>query len=292
MTTHFRPMLAATAKTVFDIHFPCLASYKLDGVRAIIIEGVAYSRSMKRIPNKYVQSFAALGLYDGFDGELIVGEPNSPDVYNKTVSGVMSVDGIPNFKFHVFDRPFETGGFQERLLKMQTKCIERLQVVPHVCLKTDAELHRLEEQAITCGYEGLIIRSLDAPYKQGRATIREKGMIKLKRFVDSEALVLGVEELLHNENESKTDERGYSTRSTHKENCIAADTMGRLLVRDIHSHVEFKIGTGFSDSERRDIWKTKEWQINKIVKYKYFPVGVKNKPRHPVFLGFRAKEDL
>ena len=33
-------------------------------------------------------------------------------------------------------------------------------------------------------------------------------------------------------------------------------------------------------------------EFDEIVKYKHFPVGEKDKPRFPVFIGFRAKEDM
>jgi len=32
--------------------------------------------------------------------------------------------------------------------------------------------------------------------------------------------------------------------------------------------------------------------IGKILKYKYFDIGVKDAPRHPVFLGMRPKSDM
>ena len=55
---------------------------------------------------------------------------------------------------------------------------------------------------------------------------------------------------------------------------------------------EFQIGTGFDAEDRKELWQ----QYNsgeltgKTIKFKYFPVGVKSKPRHPVFLGFRDME--
>ena len=54
--------------------------------------------------------------------------------------------------------------------------------------------------------------------------------------------------------------------------------------------VEFEIGTGFTAAEREALWLAPP--IGKIVKYKFFPVGVKDRPRHPVFLGFREAEDM
>jgi DNA ligase-1 len=54
--------------------------------------------------------------------------------------------------------------------------------------------------------------------------------------------------------------------------------------------VEFEIGTGFTEADRRELWVAPP--IGNLVKYKYFAYGVKDKPRHPVFLGFRSPIDL
>ena len=40
-------MLAATVDSVEQLRYPLLGSPKLDGVRAIVIDGVVYSRNMK-----------------------------------------------------------------------------------------------------------------------------------------------------------------------------------------------------------------------------------------------------
>ena len=100
MTDIFRPMLATDAD-LGKLRFPLLASAKLDGVRAVVRDGVVFSRSNKPIPNAYVQSL--FSKYTHFDGELIVGDPTSKACYRDTVSGVMSVDGEPDVKLYVFD---------------------------------------------------------------------------------------------------------------------------------------------------------------------------------------------
>jgi DNA ligase-1 len=56
-------------------------------------------------------------------------------------------------------------------------------------------------------------------------------------------------------------------------------------VRDWKTGVEFHVGTGFTAADRALMWAKPP--IGETVKYKFFPVGVKDKPRHPVFLGFR-----
>ena len=96
----FKPTLASPFNEAL-LKFPVLASPKLDGVRAIVRDGVVLSRALKPIPNKNVQKrFSHL---EHFDGELIVGASNDPDVLRATTSGVMRVDGDPEVSFHVFD---------------------------------------------------------------------------------------------------------------------------------------------------------------------------------------------
>jgi DNA ligase-1 len=52
------------------------------------------------------------------------------------------------------------------------------------------------------------------------------------------------------------------------------------------------MGTGFTAEERARIWSIRTSVVGMLVKYKSFLVGVKDKPRHPVFLGFRDEEDV
>ncbi len=56
-TKTFKPMLADPIEPEkYPLRFPLLVSTKIDGIRVLVRDGVAYSRSLKPIPNKYVQS--------------------------------------------------------------------------------------------------------------------------------------------------------------------------------------------------------------------------------------------
>jgi DNA ligase-1 len=114
----------------------------------------------------------------------------------------------------------------------------------------------------------------------------------MKRFEDSEAVILGYEEQLHNTNEAKTDAFGKVERSTAKGGMVPKGVLGTLIVRDVKTGVEFKIGTGFDDSIRANLWKERSSLPGKLVKYKYQPSGVKEAPRFPTFIGLRHLEDL
>ena len=157
----------------------------------------------------------------------------------------------------------------------------------HVHINDEDALLEYEAKQTALGYEGLILRSGMGLYKHGRSTAREQYMLKVKRFEDSEAIVLGVVEEMANGNEAETDNLGRTKRSKAKAGLIGKGTMGALAVRDVHTGVEFEIGTGFTAADRARM----DW-ANKIVKYKFFPVGVKDKPRHPVYLGERHAGDM
>src|SRR5258707_1262440 len=99
-----KPMLAGN----YDerkLQLPVYVQTKHDGIRCLVDGGIGFSRTLKPLPNRYIQSFFDdnPGLH-GLDGELIVGPPNALDVYNKSESGVMSQGGEPNFTYYVFDR--------------------------------------------------------------------------------------------------------------------------------------------------------------------------------------------
>lgn len=287
-----KPMLAAAAPQV--LAFPLLASPKLDGVRCLVLHGVAVGRSLKAIPNKHVQKLFGRPEFEGLDGELIVGESTASSAFNATSSGVMSVDGEPDVKFYVFDDFHETGGFQRRLhtahrrIKKHQCCV----AVPHVLVSSDAELAEFEQKMLGFGYEGVMLRSPDGPYKQGRSTAREGYLLKLKRFEDGEAEVTGFEQLMRNTNEAKTNELGQKERSNHKAGMVGAGTLGALKVRDVKTGVEFSIGSGFNEAQRSCLWKERHALVGRVLKYKSQPTGAKDKPRFPVFLGFRDAVDM
>jgi DNA ligase-1 len=55
---------------------------------------------------------------------------------------------------------------------------------------------------------------------------------------------------------------------------------------------EFNVGGGFDAKERIDLWLVRETLIGRIVKVKHFPIGAADKPRHPIFLGWRDARDM
>ena len=304
---HLKPMLAgkATDDQIEKLlaKGPMEASFKLDGIRCMIQDGVALSRSLKPIRNKHVQSVIGRKEFNGFDGELIVGEPTDSDVYRNTTSHVMSENKKFKFSFWIFDYFLKNDIYANRKKEITfLKQVNLQKIIPEhghtlkmLGTKTINNMEELEKYELACleiGYEGVILRDPNTRYKHGRSTVKEGGLIKVKRFSDSEARILAMEEQMKNNNEKTVNELGRGQRSSHKANKAPKGTLGALVVKDMYSGVQFNIGTGFTNATRGQLWKYKGALIGQAIKYKYFIIGIKDAPRHPVYLGMRDDSDI
>ncbi|CAJ0901432.1 hypothetical protein R6138_04580 [Ralstonia thomasii] len=303
----FKPNLAATLTKPDLIRFPVWASPKIDGVRCVVFGGVAYSRSLKPIPNPFVQAWAkdhALSL-EGLDGELVVGSATDPNCMQNTTSGVMKRSGEPDFSFHVFDKvyplPCEFWQRSEGVDAALSWGIPRVQGVPQHMVCDLSYMDRKEAEFLAEGYEGMMIRAHDGLYKFGRSTEREGGLVKVKRFTDAEAVVVGFVEEMHNTNVATRDALGHTERSTSKAGLVGKGTLGAFVIlpkgmEDFYKDKPLedypRCGTGFTAVQRLAFWQQRDMFMGQVLKFKHFDHGTVDAPRHPVFLGFRAPEDM
>lgn len=300
MTTPLlKPMLASAVTDFTKLRFPLIASPKLDGIRAVMQDGLLRSRSLKPIPNHNVQKMFA-GLPEGTDGELIVGD-STDEPFRRTTSVVMSddkpADGV---KLHVFDR---MGG--EAFIVRFTHIAEHLGcrmdnvvIVPHNQIRDLTALDLMERVYLKNGYEGLMLRDPAGPYKHGRASEKEAWLLKVKRFEDAEARVIGVYAEMENKNEEFTNELGRTARSSHQANKVAKDQLGGFHVVGVggrYDGVEFDVSSSSISHDLRRLWWNDHPEthlLGQILTYKFFPTGGDTKPRHPIFKAFRSKEDM
>lgn len=294
----FKPMLACTCP-VDKIVLPVYVSPKVDGVRGVNVGGVLKTRALKSVPNTYTQDLFSRAELAGLDGELVVGELTSKDVYLRSSAELRSFSGEPDVTFYVFDYVSD-GVYVERLKSLQSKIAElpqhlinRVVALPSTLVTTVAELLEIEERYLSEGYEGVICRRQDALYKFGRSTPLEQGMVKVKRFSDSEALIVDMVEEVENTSEPSINELGRQFRRQDKNQVRNKGRMGSLVLQDVRTGIVFNLGTGFSAKDREDFWSNRNSHVLKtIVKYKSFNIGVKDRPRHPVYLGIRHSFDL
>jgi len=300
----FRPMLAPSNDPLkyeeyFDeLKFPLLVSPKYDGIRAIVKNGQVRSRTFKLIPSLQVQE--DFGYLEHFDGELIEGK-HDENVYNRTQSHVMSEDKPGDVSYHIFDyTPDELLEFpyHERLKQLKFEIRSRFAVtpedvklVPQIHCKNLDDLLAVERFYLNAGFEGVIMRDPEGRYKNGRGTWREGLIYKLKRFQDSEAIIVDFIEGQLNKNIQEKDELGYAKRSTAKDGMVPADTLGKFIVDWNGDILEIAPGN-FDHEQRKEIWNNREQYFGYLLKFRYFQHGIKDKPRFPRAVGFRSIEDI
>lgn len=316
-TKQFKPMLAATIEDINDLVYPVLVSPKLDGIRALVRNGVLVSRNLKPIPNAYCQKLFGGDRFEGLDGELIVGKPTGNDVWARSQSGVMKKTGEPAVCFHVFDctTPFlDDNSYPTRQFHIANKLSNRLwsanlAIVPQHKAFNAAELSKLEAKFVAEGYEGVMVRQLKGktPYKFGRSTLREGLLMKLVRKHTMEGVVVGLVEQQHNGNEATKDALGRTKRSTSKAGKTGKGTLGALklvphndrrlgpnatVCQELVDDLTFEVGSGLDDATRTALWAKGRKLHGSVVKIEYRELTPDGKPRFPVFLGLRDARDM
>jgi DNA ligase-1 len=289
-------MLASSVEDPAKLNYPLIASPKLDGIRFIKLNGQGLTRKLKPIRNNYVRKTLEELCPNGIDGELMAG-----DTFNACTSAVMSEEGEPSFTLWVFDlvlsslsKPYSVR-LKDLINTVNALDAPFVKAVPTKIINNYTELLVFEKECLARGFEGIMLRDPNGPYKCGRATKREGWLLKLKRFEDSEAIVIGFEEQMHNQNEAQVNELGYTKRSLSKVGMVQAGTLGAFIARDEKRFpgVELRIGTGkgLTAALRQEIWDNKESYVGKIITYRFQEIGTQNAPRLPIWKGFRHPDD-
>jgi len=301
-----KPLLAARVEDndIAALNYPLGVTFKVDGLRCLKIDGHAVSRTFKPIPNHHIRTLIEKWVPDGMDMEITMDGYPKTGTFQETSGNIMREDGQPNFKIWIID--YVDGKLDEpydvRIRRAATYCLDHWDDVPFewyvlqpFTAKDVEEVTKQETGALAEGFEGVMLRDLKARYKCGRSTFREGILIKVKRFEDCEAVIRTVEELYHNGNEAQEDAFGRTKRSTAQDKMVPMDTLGALIVEghggDYHG-ISFRVGTGFTQAQRAELWGKRKDIVGKLVKVKYFPTGVKDAPRFPTFVGFRDPRDM
>lgn len=297
-----KPMLAASKPRGYtdeqyfkhlETLLPLIGTPKIDGIRCICkSDGFPLTRSLKDIPNGSIRAYFFSNrqyIKPCFDGELTIG-----DSFSASVSGIMTHGGDPDFIYWIFDVPSDKP-YKERVdeysrMDDSGELPVRFKTVPTVWIKTIDDLIAFEEEALKTGYEGIVLRTPDSPYKFGRSTSKQAWMLKVKRFITSEAIITGFEPLQSNQNAAEINNLGYQERSSKKEGMVVQNTLGKFNVVGLNGEFKdarFNIGSGFTQTQRDTFWENQPMLMGRIIEYKYQPFGSLNAPRLPIFLRFR-----
>lgn len=276
-----------------------LIQVKLDGVRVLTIvypDGRVdqYSRNGKELVNfeKIKEQFAktVTGITEPvvFDGEVMSSsfQDLMKQVHRK--SDVSADDAV----LHLFDyvplKNFQKGKWDMpqtyRLSKLKawkdlwTEETTNIQVLGHEEIDLDTmvgqvQYKEINARAIAGGYEGIMIKDLEAPYECKRTT----SWLKLKPFIEVSLTVVAVEE---------------GSAGTKNEN-----NLGALVCEgtDDGKFIRVNVGSGYSDDLRSELWTNKEEIIGQVVEVRADAATKSQDGEHwslrfPRFLRFRGFE--
>ena len=118
--------------------------------------------------------------------------------------------------------------------------------------------------------------------------------MKWKLFGRHDGRIVGGYEEMHNTNAPTLNERGYTERSSHKENMIGKGTLGGFYVKSDDYAEQVKIGIGFTAEQRERYWKELSNMVARgdVAYFRSQTHGEKDAPRIAVFDGFRNPIDL
>ena len=247
---------------------------KLDGLRMVLLGGVAYTRNGRTIETVgHIQrELAHLSAEYVFDGEVMgVGEFNeaSGDIRRK------STGENKDIYYNVFDvihvkqwqtRQTDTYKVRKALLR---KLFHDLADYKHVRVvewldlpenPTAEQLFKLRDQMIKRGYEGAMIKDMHEPY----CFKRGDGLLKLKDFESADGKIVDTQE----------------GKGKHK------GKLGALFVE--FDGVVTRVGSGFNDEQRERLWKIRDKLPGQWVEAQHQPPRTPDgKLRFPVFIRFR-----
>lgn len=249
---------------------------KLDGIRcfAIVRDGVAqlFARSGKLITNfDSTIGKQLLLLGDGcYDGELMGEDFTSlmRQAYRKENVDTSSTrlelfDYLPLEEWVAGKTAMSCHDRREALLdKMTVVDIDFKLVVPvdrENIPPNYEEIKKIHDRHVANGYEGAMVKDLNAPYRFGRGY----EVMKLKVFHDADLQIKSLEE-------------GTGKHS---------GKLGSVTVE--FNGVDVRVGSGFSDDERVEVWKDPDSFVGRVIEVRYQEVTPDGSLRFPVFACFR-----
>ena len=232
---------------------------KYDGCRCLVYmengQIELYTRQGKLIEGckEIEQELLSLGINNVMlDGEILATDCTYDNVYKETTKRLKNKkenkDGLYYMIFDYiekdeYDKSKGIYTYEERRKKMDMiKEKEHIKIAP-LLLKTNDmdEILKLLDEYRSKGAEGLMV-SLDKPYEFKRS----KTLLKLKVMQTIDLRVIGFEEGT-NKNKGK---------------------LGAVLVRYKGNIV--KVGSGWSEQMREEVWANQQFYLNKILEISYF----------------------
>ena len=194
-----KPMLAASLDKVKPETIDWDTAYcqpKLDGHRALFLDGVLYSRSGKVIDLPHIVE--AINKSDRqnlhLDGELYLHGKTLQEVSSLIKGAKKNPEAALDVEYHIYDVVDENASFIIRVEDFEEGYHEfhpKLVVNPTYAVSNMEDLMLLHKEWRDEGYEGTMLRFGNDGYATGK---RSRKLLKVKEFHDAEFKVIGYEE--------------------------------------------------------------------------------------------------
>ena len=267
--------------------YPKFVQPKYDGIRVLFYNGIALSSSFKPLGNEKIQQIAReFSMLEGVECEYYI-QPSDGGFREATsICRNANRTDIDKGGFYAFDLFNPTLNYTDRLFELGSRLnkVEGLNIyiAPTWKITEQQEVNKYLQFMLDNKFEGIMIKDPTAKYKQGRSTIESQECLKLKPFVDDDAVVIGWKPEYENTNEAYIDELGRTVRSSAQAGKYAKELVGALQCRCIKYQLPFWV-SGFTMEQKEAMWLTRDKLVGRKLCFKHQPCGCYDAPRHPIF---------
>ena len=232
-------------------------SEKLDGVRGYWDGEKLLTRNGNEIsvPTWFTENWPTIA----FEGEIWSKRNDFQRIVSCIKRKKVTIPCWKNLKLKLFDLPHHQGNFTMRINAMKTIVVNTkspyLHMIHQYKVLTTKALYQQLDKVVEANGEGLMLHHQDSLYRQGR----NPQLMKLKKHQDAEALVL----------------KHLNGKGKYQH------MLGAILVV-MPSGIQFKIGSGFTDKQRKD-----PPPVGSIITYKYIGKTQRGVPRFASFMRIR-----